>query len=80
MSGAPVPLRPPPQHTGLKVGVLLGGGPEEAAARNKVTNSLMAITVIIVGVVNCFLLGLMMCVCVGGSWSAIREAGGGGGR
>lgn len=38
----------------------LGGWPDGVAARNKVTNSLMAITVIIVGVVNCFLLGLMM--------------------
>lgn len=52
----------------------LGGWPDGVAARNKVTNSLMAITVIIVGIVNCFLLGLMMW---GGWCNAIREAQGG---
>lgn len=40
--------------------MLRGGWPDGVAARNKVTNSLMAITVIMVGVVNCFSLGLMM--------------------
>lgn len=40
--------------------MLLGGWPDGVAARNKVTSSLMAITVIIVGIVNCFLLSLMM--------------------
>lgn len=43
--------------------------------RNQVTSSLMAITVIIVGVVNCFLLGLMRWG--GGCCDAIREAEGG---
>lgn len=40
--------------------MLLGGPPNGVTTRNKVTGSLMAITVIIVGTVNCFLLGLMM--------------------
>lgn len=58
--------------------MLLGGWLDGVVARNQVTSSLTAITVIIVGVVNCFLLGLMR---LGGGWSdAIREAEGGGGR
>lgn len=39
--------------------MLLGGWLEGAVARNRVTSSLMAITVIIVGVANSFSLGLM---------------------
>lgn len=60
------------------MGVLLGGWPDGVAARNKVTSSLMAITVIIVGVVNCFFVGPNDgggCLC-----NAIREAEGSGGR
>lgn len=41
------------------VDVLLGGWLDGAVLRNQVTNSLMTITVIKVGIVNCFLLGLM---------------------
>lgn len=37
--------------------MLLGGRLDGAAVRNQVTSSLMAITVIIVGVVNCFFVG-----------------------
>lgn len=37
-----------------------GSGQPNWVTRNEVTGSLMAITVIIVGTVNCFLLGLMM--------------------
>lgn len=59
------------------MGVLLGGWPDGVVARNKVTSSLMAITVIIVGVVNCFFVGPND---GGGLCSAIREAEGGGGR
>lgn len=59
MSGTPTPPHLAPQHTGQKAGVLLGGWLDGVVARNQVTSSLMAITVIIVGVVNCFLLGLM---------------------
>lgn len=76
-SGTPTPTHHAPQHTGQKAAVLLGGWLEGAVARNQVTSSLTAITVIIVGTVNCFLLGLMRW----GGWSnAIREAEGGGGR
>lgn len=39
--------------------MLLRGWLDGVVVRNQVTGSLMAITVIIVGVVNCFLLGLM---------------------
>lgn len=41
------------------VDVLLGGWLDGAVLRNQVTNSLMTITVIKVGIVNCSLLGLM---------------------
>lgn len=58
-SGTPTPPHLAPQHAGQKAAVLLGGRLDGAAVRNQVTSSLMAITVIIVGVVNCFLLGLM---------------------
>ncbi len=37
----------------------LGGWLDEVVVKNQVTSSLMAITVIMVGVLNCFLLGLM---------------------
>lgn len=59
MSGTPPPPHLAPQHMGQKAGVLLGGWLDGDVARNQVTGSLMAITVIIVDVVNCFLLGLM---------------------
>lgn len=39
--------------------MLLGGWLDGAVLRNQVTNSLTTITVIKVGIVNCFLLGLM---------------------
>lgn len=42
-----------------KVDVLLGGWLAGVVLRNQVTNPLTTITVIKVGIVNCFLLGLM---------------------
>lgn len=62
------------------VDVLLGGWLDGAVLRNQVTNSLMTITVIKVGIVNCFLLGLMSLGGQGGCGcrNAIRETEGGG--
>lgn len=51
--------------------MLPGGPPNGATTRNKVTGSLMAITVIIVGTLNCFFAGPND---VEGQRSAIREA------
>lgn len=51
--------------------MLLGGLPNGATTRNKVTGSLMAITVITVGTLNCFFAGSNDVV---GQRSAIREA------
>lgn len=51
-----------------------GGRPNRVTTRNKVTGSLMAITVIIVGTVNCFFAGP---IDVEGRRNAIREAKGG---
>lgn len=65
--------------------MLLGGWLDGAVLRNQVTNSLMTITVIKVGIVNCFLLGLMSLGWGGGQGgcgcrNAIRETEGGGRR
>ena len=50
----PTPTLFAPQHIGQKVAVLLGGCLDRAVMRNQVTSSLTAITVITLGVVNCF--------------------------
>lgn len=65
-----------------KVDVLLGGWLDGAVLRNQVTNSLTTITVIKVGIVNCFLLVLMSLGWQGGCGcrNAIRETEGGGRR
>lgn len=77
MSGTPTPPHLAPPRAGQKAGVLLGGWLHGVVAKNQVTNSLMAITVIIVGVVNCFLLGLMSWGAGAMQFGRLREAVGG---